>query len=386
MFYSPSLMLQLHVLLINYFSFQKRPYSFNYGVRDELSGTDFQQNEERSGPVTRGSYKVALPDGRIQIVTYVADDSGYKATVTYEGKASYPKPSEYSYDANFHGVPVLPHPPPLPHLNLPPRGPSPTLLPVAVPPHEAHLPKIRLNQFRLAAESVRDEVEVRGNAIPPPAYPPPSPIPAHHHVGPSVFTTPKPVVTATTPYYTTIKPYERPEGHRPPKRPPSPPTYRPVRHKRKNSKYNGARLGRDDKNGRERKKEKFVSTTRTGSKARGYLPKFANFEPSPDHSKPDGTKALDDEVKGRKGYGNKKERSNAEAKLFWSNSPTASRNKAAAATESPTSAAKLTNFVGPYAESAYIKPTTYRPSKEFIQKLKSKREAASEKNDAGEEA
>ena len=75
---------------------QKKPYSFTYGVRDERSGADFEQNEETSSGVTRGSYKVALPDGRTQIVTYTADDvHGFKAEVTYEGEASYPKPSEY---------------------------------------------------------------------------------------------------------------------------------------------------------------------------------------------------------------------------------------------------------------------------------------------------
>ena len=77
---------------------QKRPYSFTYGVRDPRSGADFEQNEERSGHVTRGSYKVALPDGRTQIVTYTADDvHGFKAEVTYEGEATYPKPGEYEY-------------------------------------------------------------------------------------------------------------------------------------------------------------------------------------------------------------------------------------------------------------------------------------------------
>ena len=77
---------------------QKRPYSFTYGVRDPRSGADLEQNEERSGHVTRVSYKVALPDGRTQIVTYTADDvHGFKAEVTYEGEATYPKPGEYEY-------------------------------------------------------------------------------------------------------------------------------------------------------------------------------------------------------------------------------------------------------------------------------------------------
>ena len=57
-------------------------------MKDDDSNNDFGQNEERDGNVTSGSYYVALPDGRIQRVTYSVDaDSGYLAEVTYEGEA-----------------------------------------------------------------------------------------------------------------------------------------------------------------------------------------------------------------------------------------------------------------------------------------------------------
>merc|ERR1712168_570204 len=67
-------------------------YSFEYGVADEYSGANFGQNEARDGYSTNGQYRVALPDGRTQVVTYnVADAySGYVADVKYEGVAAYP--------------------------------------------------------------------------------------------------------------------------------------------------------------------------------------------------------------------------------------------------------------------------------------------------------
>lgn len=143
---------------------QKRPYAFEYGVKDYLSGTDFSRVEESSGQVTRGSYKVALPDGRVQIVNYVADDNGYKASVTYEGDPVYPSPSEYR-DALYEHDPVaasdpIPLPPAVhhlpikePHVPLPPppkqqqQQPAyvapiyepKTHVPAPVAPHSLHL-------------------------------------------------------------------------------------------------------------------------------------------------------------------------------------------------------------------------------------------------------
>merc|ERR1711913_192399 len=68
------------------------PYSYQYGVADELSGAAFQQTETDDGTGLRdGVYSVNLPDGRIQHVNYHADDAnGYVAQVTYDGTAAYP--------------------------------------------------------------------------------------------------------------------------------------------------------------------------------------------------------------------------------------------------------------------------------------------------------
>ena len=43
-------------------------------MNDEYSGVDYNRAEERSDTgVTRGSYTVRLPDGRVQTVSYVGE-------------------------------------------------------------------------------------------------------------------------------------------------------------------------------------------------------------------------------------------------------------------------------------------------------------------------
>ena len=125
------------------------------------------------------------------------------------------------------------------------------------------------------------------------------------------------------------------------------------------------------------------------------LPKFANFEPSPDDSKPDGTKALAGKITRKvqcvrcicispyqsrediifdftsrtlktqkiKTYRSSQSQDTTtsakrQKKYFGPYSPSASRDSkksksAPSSIESPLP--KFTNFVGPYAESAYIR-------------------------------
>jgi len=68
------------------------PYTYQYNVADDYSGSNFQAQETDDGTAARqGSYSVALPDGRVQTVSYHADDlNGYVAEVVYDGTAAFP--------------------------------------------------------------------------------------------------------------------------------------------------------------------------------------------------------------------------------------------------------------------------------------------------------
>merc|ERR550517_14211 len=75
-----------------------QPFEYKYGVNDDYSKTAFDKVETQDayGKVT-GSYKVNLPDGRVQVVNHVSDENGYQAEVTYEGEPVYPPPPPGGY-------------------------------------------------------------------------------------------------------------------------------------------------------------------------------------------------------------------------------------------------------------------------------------------------
>lgn len=65
-----------------------KPFAYEYGGADK-DGRHFAKTEKKDeeGVVT-GEYRVELPDGRVQIVSYRADpELGYQADVRYEGEA-----------------------------------------------------------------------------------------------------------------------------------------------------------------------------------------------------------------------------------------------------------------------------------------------------------
>lgn len=68
------------------------PFDFNYAVNDIDTQNDYSHKAVSDGDVTRGEYRIQLPDGRTQIVRYTADwKNGYNAEVSYEGTAQYPE-------------------------------------------------------------------------------------------------------------------------------------------------------------------------------------------------------------------------------------------------------------------------------------------------------
>ncbi|CAH2269434.1 jg11742 [Pararge aegeria aegeria] len=65
---------------------QDQNYAFSYRVKDQKTGDDFSHKQESVSGGTNGEYRVRLPDGRTQIVSYTADETGYKADVRYDNE------------------------------------------------------------------------------------------------------------------------------------------------------------------------------------------------------------------------------------------------------------------------------------------------------------
>ena len=65
------------------------PFAFGYAVKDDYTYNDYAHETTSDGKTRTGVYRTLLPDGRVQIVTYKADDYGYLADVKDTGEAKY---------------------------------------------------------------------------------------------------------------------------------------------------------------------------------------------------------------------------------------------------------------------------------------------------------
>ncbi len=76
-----------------------QPFAYQYGVRDEYTGADFDKKEDQDAYGNlNGEYRVNLPDGRVQIVSYHANhEDGFVADVRYEGTPVYPPAPKGGY-------------------------------------------------------------------------------------------------------------------------------------------------------------------------------------------------------------------------------------------------------------------------------------------------
>merc|ERR1712203_609962 len=113
-------------------------YNYQFGVNDqEYSGAVFSHQENRADYNTQGEYRVNLPDGRVQIVSYTAGPEGYVADVTYEGEAVYADTPAYKpAPAPYKPAPVAYKPAPAPA----PYKPAPVVKVAAPVYHPAPAP------------------------------------------------------------------------------------------------------------------------------------------------------------------------------------------------------------------------------------------------------
>merc|ERR1712168_687637 len=91
------------------YELSRDPYKYQVKVDDDKTSNRYEINESGSPEVVEGSYRIALPDGRVQVVTYqVHADKGFEAKVSYEGTAQCPDTPNYVPSAYGPPEPIRP--------------------------------------------------------------------------------------------------------------------------------------------------------------------------------------------------------------------------------------------------------------------------------------
>ncbi|CAH0547581.1 unnamed protein product [Brassicogethes aeneus] len=102
------------------------PFDFKYAVKD-AEGNDYSHNAINNGDRTDGEYRVLLPDGRTQVVKYVADwATGFHAKISYEGNPTYPSQGQNKFPSQGPGPAPGGYPSGRPNVPFQPSGPSQT--------------------------------------------------------------------------------------------------------------------------------------------------------------------------------------------------------------------------------------------------------------------
>merc|ERR1712128_20597 len=137
-------------------------YKYGYAVKDDYSFVNFNANEQRDGYNAEGGYRVALPDGRTQVVTYTATADGYIAEVRYEGEAQYPE-----YKPSYPAAPAYAPAPVYAAAPVYAPRPGPTYTIAAAPAVEAkaaeEVPAVTVVE-EAAPVAVAEAVELREDA------------------------------------------------------------------------------------------------------------------------------------------------------------------------------------------------------------------------------
>lgn len=87
---TPSYSYAYQILWVYVSIWQELKFTFCIDTRDTYSGQDFGHEEASKSGKVNGEYRVLLPDDRLQVVSYSADQNGYVADVQYSDGSSSP--------------------------------------------------------------------------------------------------------------------------------------------------------------------------------------------------------------------------------------------------------------------------------------------------------